>query len=66
MKERKLYDFKMGIKTDPEQWKNSADDGRPTIVRNMNMSFEERAKAYGFKPQVRVLYNLTNFYISCS
>ena len=44
----------MGIKTDPEQWKTStsSDDGRPTIVRNMNMSFEERAKAYGFKPQV--------------
>jgi len=50
-KERKLYDFKMGIKSDPDQWKTSGDDGRPTIVRNMNMSFEERAKAYGFKPQ---------------
>merc|ERR1711915_944343 len=49
--ERKLYDFKMGIKSDPDQWKTSGDDGRPTIVRNMNMSFEERAKAYGFKPQ---------------
>ena len=55
----------MGIKTDPEQWKNSADDGRPTIVRNMNMSFEERAKAYGFKPQVRVIYNMSNLYIGC-
>ena len=42
----------MGIKSDPDQWKTSGDDGRPTIVRNMNMSFEERAKAYGFKPQV--------------
>ena len=50
-KERKQYDYKMGLKTDPEQWQ-SKDGTRPTIFRTQAMSFEERAKSMGFQPQV--------------
>ena len=49
-KERKQYDYKMCLKSDPDQWDPKSTE--PKIFRTQAMSFEERAKHMGFKPQV--------------
>ena len=58
-KERQLYDFKTGIKTDPEQFQTSrtgeTGDGKKRQSWRP-MSFEERVKAYGFPEQVKCLF----------
>lgn len=60
-KERKIYDFQVGVRTDPSQFQHgprgqrqgAADtDGGQFNYRGMN--FEERAKKYGFQPQVQI------------
>ena len=56
-KERKKYDYQMCLKTDPDQWPpQQSGDGQRT-VRNHAMSFEERAKAMGFPPQVSTFHH---------
>ena len=59
-KERKLYDFQVGVRTDPSQFQHGPrgqrqgagdTDGGQFNYRGMN--FEERAKKYGFQPQVQ-------------
>jgi len=50
-KERQMYDFKTGIKTDPEQFQSSRTGDNKQKQGWRPMSFEERVKAYGFPEQ---------------
>ena len=61
--QRRHYDAQIFVKIDPEQFQGGGEKRKSP--RSEAMTFEERAKAYGFKPQVRVIYNLSNLYIGC-
>jgi len=50
-KERKHYDYQMRIKLKPEEWQHVDKNGNPINRGSRIMSFEERAKAYGFPEQ---------------
>ena len=57
-KERQMYDFKTGIKSDPDQFQTSrTGQGGDNKQRQgwRPMSFEERVKAYGFPEQVIIV-----------
>ena len=57
-KERQMYDFQTGIKSDPEQFQTSrTGQGGDNKQRQgwRPMSFEERVKAYGFPEQVMIV-----------
>ena len=58
-KERKHYDYQMRIKLKPEEWQHVDKNGKPVNTGSRIMSFEERAKAYGFPEQVNAFWNAT-------
>ena len=48
--QRRSYDAQIFVKIDPEQFERGE---KKKSVRSEAMTFEERARAYGFKPQVQ-------------
>jgi len=65
-RERRTYDLQILIKSDPRaqgtQHHDSPSGGRSHPFRTTHMSFDERAKAMGFKPQDPEFYKKHNNY----